>query len=160
MDNQQERSCQLAYIAGLIDGEGYVSILKQKPGRRTKDGRWNKMVNGFSLKPIIAIHMKSERTIKHLAALSEELDLPYYITATPSKQSTWRWVVWGQARVIRWLDEIDPFLCTKKDHAICLRAFIESRENRVYGKGYTDFELSQWTTVKSYSRAAQDIPRD
>lgn len=134
MGNQQER---LAYLAGIIDGEGHVGMVV---------AREKKVVGGIQLKPIIQVQMKSPGTISYLGDLSHELNLPCYVYHWKYEKS--RWSVLGLGRVEKWLPLLLPYLFTKRRQAELLAEFITSRKAWEYGKGLTDRELEIFEILK------------
>ena len=133
MENEQARLIDLAYLAGLLDGEGWIGLGKQKPSR----GR--SVVGGYQLRPAVAIHVKSPELVEYLDQLARRNDLPSYVQHMGNGTS--RWSVRGAKRVKRVLEAVSPFLFEKKKPAELVLEFIESRLSWEYGKGLKPREL-------------------
>lgn len=109
MGNQQER---LAYLAGIIDGEGWVGLTK--------------MVNkGF--RPCITVHMVGRDWIDHLDEIARASGLPSYCYHMKTSS---RWGIYGIKRVKRTIEALDPYLFIKKRQADLLMEFIDLRLSR------------------------------
>lgn len=132
MDNQQER---LAYFAGIIDGEGWVGIGKQKVKRR---GRFYD-----TYVPMISIHMVGQEDVDMLGILARDAGMASYVIHLKSGSS--RWTIRGLKRVETALGLLAPYIKIKRQQVALVREFIQSRlsQGQQIGKGwkYTEREL-------------------
>jgi len=112
------------YLAGLLDGEGYIGILPAD-----KDNR-------FYFKPVIKIVMTSPEAIKEIHLL-----LGGYIHIrtrhNPLHKDAYCWQVSTFVQVDKILDYVHKYLIVKKSQADVLREFLNTKENNCYkiGKG-------------------------
>ena len=100
---------EIAYLAGLFDGEGFIGIVS-----RGKNGR---------KKPNIEIKMSCETTIKYVA---EKLNTSYLLKPKerPHWKDQWR-VRFTYRRAETVVTLLLPYLVTKKDAAKKMLAFYE-----------------------------------
>jgi len=107
------RQTTLAYIAGIIDGEGTIRIHKSKPYTKNKH-------KNYSYSAGIGVGMV-EKVIPLLlqevfgGALNEE--------CVPDRRSIWRWQVSGRMSVYKILEEIAPYLIVKYEQAQAVMEF-------------------------------------
>lgn len=140
MENEQARLIDLAYLAGLLDGEGWIGLGKHKPSRST-------VVGGYQLRPSVAIHVKSPELVEHLDNLARRNDLPSYVQHMGNGTS--RWSVRGAKRVKRVLEAVLPFLYEKRKAAELVLEFIESRFSWEYGQGLKPRELEIYEDLRA-----------
>ena len=114
MDNQQERSVALSWVAGLLTGEGTftVGVLKTKTGYRAT--------------PIVSIAMRDHDTMLSLAHDLKSIGLPFHIQERKSGMMTLK--ATGIKRVHRYCQVLIPYLRgDKKRSAEMVLEFIDSR---------------------------------
>jgi hypothetical protein len=109
------RQATLAYIAGIIDGEGTIRIHKSKPYKKNKQ-------KNCSYAAGIGVGMVEKRIPSLLqevfgGGLQEE--------CVPGRRSIWRWQVSGRLSVYKILEELAPYLILKQEHAYAVMEFCE-----------------------------------
>ncbi len=107
--NQQER---LAYLAGIIDGEGWLGLTVLPSGQ---------------YRPIIAVHMVGKDWIDHVDEVARASGLPSYRAHLKSSS---RWGIYGIKRVQKVLGLVRPYLFIKGAQADLLNEFIDLRLSR------------------------------
>jgi len=128
-DNQQERLARLGYLAGIIDGEGWVGVSKT----RRSDVR-----AGFILLPQVSVHMVTKTGIEHIDHLFRSLGLPSYYS---HRKDSSQWNVNGYTRVPLVLEALLPYLCIKKQQAEKLILLRDLRKQRSGRSSPTELEL-------------------
>ena len=113
MGNQQERLVSLGYLAGVIDGEGWLGLTKSRKARQ--------------LRPIIAVHMVGAATLDHLEEICTSLGWSSHVWH--GKDSS-RWGLWGYDKVAQVLPMLTPILFVKHRQAILLQEAIDLRAQR------------------------------
>lgn len=104
-----------AYLAGLIDGEGYLGLIPS----RGKD-----LVNK-SFEPVIKIGMTGELSYQYFMHLKKY----YGGTVETRKKKTkggriaFTYVLKSKAKVLRLLKDIHPYLIVKRDQSELLKEF-------------------------------------
>ena len=119
------KSWQLAYIAGIIDGEGSLSLYKQTKGN--------------SLYPAIMVKMTSAECVNLLYTMTG-IGRFYTVKLHEHYKQQYRWDVRNRLEVYLFLRAIRPYLVVKREHATLLLEFVE---RRIQGRLVTgrDFEL-------------------
>jgi hypothetical protein len=117
------------YLAGFIDGEGYISVVKHKDSRTAR---------GFTLHPIINISGSDKEVLNQLNNVVNGK------IRTKQKQYGCKQVYDIQLQDLEGikalLKSIIPYLLIKSKQATLMKEFVELRlRNR--NKGYTDREL-------------------
>jgi len=109
------RQATLAYIAGIIDGEGTIRIHKSKPYIKNKH-------KNCSYAAGISIGMVEKRIP---ILLQEVFGGSVFEECVPEKRSIWRWQVSGRLSVYKILEELAPYLILKQEHAYTVMEFCE-----------------------------------
>jgi hypothetical protein len=116
---------ETGYIAGIIDGEGTITIELRK--RKTKCGRTT-----AELSPSLGIHNTDRRLLEYLFAFlgKEKIHMHTYVrknrkhkTAYVFHSNSPEWI-----RVL--LEKVRPFLIIKSEQADLLLQFIDEKTNR------------------------------
>ncbi len=112
------------YLAGLVDGEGYIGILPEDKKNR------------FYFKPTIKIGMSSPEAIKEIYLLLGG-NLYTKKRDNPLHKEVLVWSVSTFNQVDKALDYFHKYLIVKKPQADVLREFLNTKENNCYkiGKG-------------------------
>jgi hypothetical protein len=107
------------YLAGLVDGEGYIGILPANKKNRQY------------FKPVIKIGMSSPEALKEIYLL---LGGHLYIKKrdNPKHRKVLVWTVATYTTVDRVLDYIHPYLIVKKPQADVLREFLNTKQPQNY----------------------------
>src|SRR5579885_581002 len=139
MDNPHARDVDLAYLAGVIDGEGTITL--ERNGTRRLHGQM-----GFSPKVIVANtnHALLQRVVNVFDALGVN---PHIKTQAAGSNNRGRMMYWivvaGLAKCGRILRPILPHLVAKDGQARIVLDFIERRGDPALAKGkpYGEYEL-------------------
>lgn len=120
------------YIAGFIDGEGHVGIIKSSP-----DKKWREVSLRYT--PKITI-INTNREI--LSEIKNELG--GLITKRKKEKEhhrvTYSLQIYGKA-LNSAIPKLLPFLIGKKDELHCLEEMIKTQRHTARGNGYTKEEL-------------------
>ncbi len=159
MDNQQEISqAQLAYLGGLIDGEGCVAVTVQ-----TKHGRVGKT---FQIVPHISFTNTEKVLVDEYVAILESLDVARYIAHREQhgrNAESWSVVTKGLKRAVKLLPYLRQWCRGKKrDNATDLLEFCESRLADWHAAPFTDrqIELARQISLRNYGAKWEPILRD
>jgi intein/homing endonuclease len=118
MGNPQESLA--AYLAGVIDGEGWVGVSV----RKTK--------KGSGMRPTIAVNVVNWDWVEELDRVARELGLPSHVFR--SKTSS-RWGVYGYKRVLQVIEVIRPYLLNKGRQADLIVELASARDERHWHDG-------------------------
>jgi len=148
MDNQQESSrlIALGWLAGIIDGEGCISLRKNNRKNQT-----------FLIRPSITIVNTDNRIINKICEILDDYNLPYWKTqyeATKHWKSRYVIEVSGIKRCLKILPIIYPHLIGKQLQAKLIWDWCKSRLT-VPRKYYSDADLG---IVKQVSRLNKKGP--
>jgi hypothetical protein len=122
MDNPQVTDWQIAWLAGIWDGEGTISV------------RRNKKINQFS--PRVSMVNTSPDIINYVDQLLTQLDIPHYIREKGeggfdgSSKQCWIISMDTLSSASRFLETVGPYLVGKYERAKLLEKFVNSRVNR------------------------------
>lgn len=107
------------YIAGLIDGEGYISLL---PSR-------NSLLKVKSFEPVVKLGMTGEISKNIMHYLKEKYGGHMNFRERSKKNPKWKnanyWILKSRKKVLVFLKDIEPYLLIKKEQAILLIEFCE-----------------------------------
>jgi hypothetical protein len=108
----------LDYVAGLIDGEGYIAVV---PNRTVKD------VINPSYSPVIKVCMTGEdsRLVLEEIARDHNCLLEAYVRITKGNRAAYTLNIGGKKRVLSFINLLIPYLRVKKQQAILLKEFCE-----------------------------------
>lgn len=112
-DNQQERLALLGYLAGIVDGEGWIGI--------TGKDRL--------LHPAISVHMVSIVGIENVADVAIRAGLPSY---HHHMNDSSRFTLKGYKRCVPFLEAIRPYLFIKARQADLVFECHRERKKRPY----------------------------
>lgn len=141
-EHQPELSTEeWAYIAGIIDGEGTISVIRV--AKR----------NHYALRPQVQITNTHEPLFRWLVdklgigiVKRNRDDTRDWFKQTP--KTSYVMTVPGY-RCYSILQYIEPFLIIKKEHAQIVMQFIESRAQQPYNGPYTQNEIDLWLRVRA-----------
>lgn len=148
--DRQLTPTELAYLAGIIDGEGTITII-----RATKKWRENTRV---VLTPTVQVHNTNENLLRWL---SDKLGMVVFsrdrrlstmprnqpIKSTPKTSYSMNIVGY---RCFRLLQAIEPYLIIKREQAATVIRFIELRAaSAVYNDAYSDEQQALWLKVRA-----------
>lgn len=118
------KNTDVAWAAGLLDGEGWIGLAKQTGSRVPR--------------PYVTCGMCDNLAPANLQRiLGGKLHGPYHCNNTPRLR--WRWEVAGSQRVGPVLIHLLPYLTTKKRAAEDILAFIEWRKTQPRQWRFADF---------------------
>lgn len=142
-----------AYLAGIVDGEGTITILRVSK----RKGQTH------ILQPKIDVTNTSKRLLDWLG---EKVDMKVNGRTKPMTSGDLTFKrqpavcydiqIWGY-RVYHVLLNIQPYLVIKREQAELVRAFLESRTARseaTYNPPYIQEELDIWLKVRALNRSA------
>jgi len=136
---------ELAYLAGVIDGEGSITINKGSRGL---------------LRPRIDICSTSKEFLEYLLSIMRKhgIDTGYFMQErnVPKNHKRAYHLIWDtQKNVVKILDKIFPYLYLKRRQAEIVIAFCKSRlENgqKRFGKRYSEYELNLYHQIRELNR--------
>lgn len=104
-----------AYLAGLIDGEGYLGILPT----RSKDSK-NK-----SFEPVIKIGMTGQLSYDYFKTLQKYYGGTVETRKTPTKggRIAFTYVLKSKSKVLKLIKDIYPYLVVKREQGALLKEF-------------------------------------
>ena len=151
--NQQVRLDELAWLAGVIDGEGTINITKKlgSKKRARKDG--TRKMNYWVF---LQVTNTNEQLILKVIEIMKKLNANPYVW---EKKDTDKWKKAYQlslqrmVKVKRVVEKINPYLIAKKRQAELVLKFIDSRLSKFQkGKGktnpYTEEEMKWINEIK------------
>ena len=139
----------LAYMAGVIDSDGYIGIVKQSETRRKHTTEYFRTVITVSQVQLEAIEL-----------LRERLGGSFGITQR-QKGSNWkslyRWGVYNKKDTKRILEMLLPYLKIKRKQAEMVIAYCELREDALKEKKsskntYSGAEKIMWLDIKQLNQ--------
>lgn len=134
MDNQQVTQAEFGWLAGIIDGEGYLGIQRYK----TRN-------NHMSYTVELSICNTDEQIIIKVRDIIKKLEINPYINQSsfkmkhrPNHKMVWKIVIHRMSPVMKILQRIKPFLVgAKKERAELIIEYCTSRLNNfVQGSHY------------------------
>lgn len=151
--NQQVRPDELAWLAGIVDGEGTINITdKLTPQRRArKDGTRKRHYCTF-----LQIANTNEDIILKVIEIMKKLNANPYVwekAATDKWKKSYQVSLQRMAKVKRVLEQIYPYLIAKRRQAELTLKFINSRLSKFdAGRGknnpYTQEEMEWINEIK------------
>lgn len=130
-------SAEAAYLAGLFDGEGCLTLLF-RPRSRKHDGM------GYSLGLAFVI-ANNHRGVLEWAQAQTKCGL---LVSTRQGRHH-RYVVTGSRHLLPLLQQLEPYLIVKKERAQCAIKFFLLRRHRPKGAHFSDEELYLLFRVRS-----------
>ena len=110
----------LAYIAGILDGEGYIGLVKHIEKRSKRETIY--------YDPVVNVSMTNKLAIDFINSLFEGNIWFSDKGEKTNRKGIFEWVAKGQKRTKEILEAVLPFLKVKKEQAVTLLRFIERRE--------------------------------
>jgi hypothetical protein len=138
----------LAYLAGIVDGEGHISIDRSKPNiQRRVSPRYQ---------PEFVVVNTDRKLIDWLVLNFGGSVYTRKILKTNWKQS-WTWKL-GNQQAAEMCRQLIPYLMLKKEQAILLVDFMDNISPRVFGKGskLSDEELNRRDSIYEQMRKLTD----
>lgn len=106
---------RLAYLAGMIDGEGCITITRK---RDTKGMRF-----GYCFRPFLHVASTHKTVLQRLCRWTGNLGkVGKYDDARPNRKARYQWTVWSNqgAQIVR---SVLPFLIIKRKQALAFLRF-------------------------------------
>jgi len=132
---------KLAYLAGIVDGEGCISISKV---HRSKTN--STPYDGIRLSARVNISNKSKLLMEELDSTAGHLAnyRPYDFNNPLRKGQAYIWEIGKLQNIVEFLESIYPYLIVKKKHCEVLLQFCKSRIGKNHlsnpDRGYTKDE--------------------
>lgn len=124
MDNKQATPTDLAYLAGIIDGEGWVGLQKRL------DRRW------VTYKPALRVTNTDANLINHIYEIWERIGVDGHIyeneqnPSVPNGKQIMNLQLNKQSDIKRVLEAVIPYLVSKKARAVMLLRFLDKTIDR------------------------------
>jgi len=130
---RQSAGKNLAWLCGFINGDGSITLSKQRMGN-----------NRIIYTPILSITNTDHKLIEESAKVLKEIEVGHYFTTRKTKNGIAKQlVVKGFKRMKRLLPFIIQYLKgSKLEQAELLLEWIESREKTGNNNTYTEYELA------------------
>lgn len=150
-DNQQATPLELAYLAGVWDGEGSFGVSFMSGAIRRKMG-FSDAYHGAA-----AVVNQNEAIIVRVVQIMDALGVKAHIHTSRGRgggrwRDTYRIKVARYSELKKLIEALLPYLVGKKPHAELLLRFVNSRLSRMYlskgEKGYNEEELSLYEQLK------------
>ena len=127
MGNQQAKDTDLAWLAGIIDGEG--SILLGSGGKRGQFPGYH----GLQIRATIHITNTCANIISKCEEILDQLGVSFHVadkTTASNRTQVWRIDIGKMEHTQRLLEAIMPFLVSKIGQAKIVHRFVVRRQNR------------------------------
>ena len=108
------KDTDLAYLAGILDGEGVITIARVRPAPHVKNGNARYFAK-------VEVQMSDHEPIEHLARLYDRHIMVKKITANMTKQA-YR-VSWQAKIAAALIEQVVPYLILKRPQALVLLEF-------------------------------------
>lgn len=133
-----------AYIAGLVDGEGYVAITANRTGQSDKSSS-----RGISFRGIISVRMCTRGALDFAAQATGYAKVKFCRSRQENHKDCWQWNVWSReaAELAR---KILPFLRVKNRQAQNLIEF-QAMMRQPGCLGLSDTEWEKRTALHAIS---------
>lgn len=116
---------RLAWLAGIVDGEGTISIYSQPCHHIRKDG-----TRSLVLKAWLCVVNTNEHIIHEVTSILDEIGVTYYVgvhSPVLNRKTVWRVALTSGKQVVPALKAILPYLVGKAEQA---RLVIETSERK------------------------------
>ena len=134
---------ELGWLAGIIDGEGSVTIVKR----------------GQSFVPVIKMANTSKKLIGKYCEILDKLEISYQCYGRQkqgNRKYQWEVCVEGRPRVLKMLHFIQDLLVAKQTQAVKVNQWIESRGLNLRGS-YTEEQLQIITDVRKLNGRGKEF---
>ena len=135
MDNQQQSisAFELGWFIGIIDGEGCIGLWSRGGARKNE------------YKPGLRLSNTSKKIIDSFCSVCDRLEVSYHITHYKPRSNRhkqhWTVSIEGFKRLNKLLPVIKDILVEKKEQAILLWEWVESRDAKWHRSEYSQREL-------------------
>lgn len=137
--NEQSVDITLAWLAGILEGDGTVALSKQRMGK-----------DRIIYTPLVSLTNTDHSLVERVGKIYSDLEVGHYFTSKKTKNGIAKVItVKGFKRVKKLL----PYLIRnmygkKKLQAIHLSNWIKSRESTGNNKTYTEYESQLFEEIK------------
>jgi hypothetical protein len=157
MDNQQATEAQKGWLAGIIDGEGCLSMRVY----RRKNGYWRSSV-------FLKVDNTNKEIIDCVGHIFSLMNIPHYICErgrTTSHKPVYQIIVQGLKRCGNALPKIHPYLIGKRKQAELLMSFVGRRinHNKLYAGNqnyYTQQDLDDIQQIRKLNQRGRGVLND
>jgi hypothetical protein len=124
MGNQQAKTEDIAWLAGFIDGEGSLMMLRHSRGMRgyPYSQQW---------RPAIKVGGTHIPTLNEVTGVLDAMGLPYHVSWRTPQSSRWAksWMVeiTGLKRCLRWATALKGYLRTKREDCDLMLEYCHTR---------------------------------
>ena len=135
---------KLGWVAGIVDGEGYIGIVQAKDKRR----------GTFTLMPrvdIVSTTKVMQDELQRVLGFGCVFEKKAHQRRKPNEKVQFAWEIWSAATVGPFLSVIEPYLIVKREVASVVRAFCESRIERDL-QPYSDADMASLKKVHQLNR--------
>ena len=149
---------EAAYLAGIIDADGYICIKRQiHPGYK----------RGVLFRPRVGVAGTFLPLLEWVKEKTETGFIENKPMYSKNRRKSYRWETWSTQEILRILREIDPFLIVKKRHSQFLQqAFLNTVYARITDnvhetrrKAYEALRTIQIRGVGNVRAHGSDAPR-
>lgn len=124
MDNQQATQIEIGWLAGIIDGEGYLGFQVYKTRNRHQSISTELSVTNTDEQIII----KAQKIMLKIGVNPYINMSSYKMKNNPTHKNTWKIVVHRLSTVLKVLEVVNPYLTgAKQDRAILVLEYCKSR---------------------------------
>jgi len=148
---QVERARELGWLAGIIDGEGCITLARAQK-KHHENTPW--------FLPLIHISNTDPYIISEIVRIMRKYELPFWLqhrrTGKYANKNLYLVMIDGMKRVKKLLDVVIPYLIGKKEEAVTVREFIQYRSDKHGGNGtnspYGEAEVAFFEKCKHIKR--------
>lgn len=141
LGNQQATDIELAYLAGVWDGEGSIQLARN--GSADKYQARIKMTNTGTL------------LIQRVVEILDRMGVPSFVNVSNPKgnngnnKTAYNVVISSRDAMIRFCEVVSPYLVDKKPHAFLMLRYLESRKRSGKRSPYSGDERAAFDALKS-----------
>lgn len=137
--------CFLGYVAGLIDGEGCINIIKIQRKLEYQQVENHKVESYMSYRASIIINMVDALALAILKDRFPQSHLYCYKSKQPNRKPQWHWCLYDN-HCWDFLKSLKPYLINKQDEAQILLTFLVVKRKANRSKKY---DKSYWNRLSS-----------
>jgi len=124
MDNQQATQIELGWIAGFIDGEGYIGVQEYKTRRKHPSFKCAIQISNTDEVMIL----KAQRIFQKIGVNPYLRVYQYGLNNRPKSKTVWILVVGKMHKIVQVLESVNPYLTgMKKERADLILEYCQSR---------------------------------
>lgn len=138
--NQAGKAFVIGWIAGFVDGEGYIGLWKSK------------IKNKYTYVPTMSVSNTHHESINYLSEQLKILNIGNHIFVRNVENPKWRQrmvlEVRGMKRIKSFIETIKPYSITKKSQMELLESFILKRMEKPMNQPYGEYEEDVFEKLK------------